>query len=112
MLTLVLVGAAIAGCSSSSGSNNSDKYEQTWPAQYSKTTCTQWLNEMSDQQRFAAAADILTSARNKIDGGSGLPSDALIREFEGGVDTVCVVPTMTLTDATDGLYSTEPRFHP
>jgi len=59
-----------------------------------------------------AAADILTSARNKIDGGTGLPADSMIEDFAGGITTACVVPSMTLTDVTFGLYSTEPRFHP
>lgn len=96
----------------SGGDDSTSKYTQTWSKQYSDTTCADWNNEMTAQQQFAAAADILTSARNKIDDGTGLPSDALIREFEGGITNVCVEPTMTLTDATYGLYATEPRFHP
>ena len=67
---------------------------------------------MTEAQQFAAAADILTSARNKIDGGVGLPPDSLIVEFQSGITNVCMVPSMTLVDATYGLYSTEPRFHP
>jgi hypothetical protein len=97
---------------SAGADDSASKYTQTWGKQYSDTTCSDWNGEMTGQQQFAAAADILTSARNKIDDGSGLPSDALVREFEGGITTVCVEPTMTLTDATYGLYATEPRFHP
>ncbi|MCS5732892.1 hypothetical protein [Herbiconiux daphne] len=89
-----------------------DKYTQTWTASYSETTCDDWLNVMTPAQQFAGAADILTAARNKIDGGTGLPSDSLIDEFAEGINNVCVIPTMTLTDATYGLYTTEPRFHP
>ena len=88
------------------------KYDQTWPAPYSETTCVDWLDSMTPEQQFAAAADILAAARNKIDGGSGLPPDTLIDEFAGGVSNVCVEPSMTLMDATFGLYNTEPRFHP
>ena len=91
---------------------DTSKYDQTWSTPYSQTTCDDWLNSMSSREQFAAAADILTSARNKIDDGTGLPSDALVDEFAGGITTVCVEPTMTLTDATYGLYATEPRFHP
>lgn len=97
---------------STGADGSASKYTQTWGKQYSDTTCADWNDDMTGQQQFAAAADILTSARNKIDGGTGLPSEALIREFEGGITTVCVEPTMTLTDATYGLYATEPRFHP
>jgi hypothetical protein len=89
-----------------------DKYTQTWSKSYSETTCDDWKGSMTDSQQFAAAADILTSARNKIDGGSGLPPDSLINEFQAGVTNVCVAPSMTITDATYGLYTTEPRFHP
>lgn len=67
---------------------------------------------MSPAQQFAGAADILTSARNKIDNGTGMPSDSLIEEFEAGITEVCVIPSMTITEATYGLYTTEPRFHP
>lgn len=67
---------------------------------------------MTSAQQFAAAADILESARNKIDEGVGLPPDALTSEFQAGVTNACIIPTMTPTDATFGLYTTEPRFHP
>ncbi|MDA3805438.1 hypothetical protein PED38_11580 [Clavibacter sp. CT19] len=89
-----------------------DKYTQTWTSSYSETSCREWNEEMTTPQKFAASADILTSARNKIDGGTGLPSDSLITEFSAGITNVCIIPTMTLTDATYGLYTTEPRFHP
>ena len=36
------------------------KYDQTWTTSYQATTCEQWLNQMSPQQRFAGAADMLT----------------------------------------------------
>jgi hypothetical protein len=90
----------------------SSRYTQTWSQSYAETTCDEWNIEMSAGQQFAAAADILTSARNKIDGGVGLPPDALTSEFQAGITTICIVPTMSLTDATYGLYTTEPRFHP
>lgn len=88
------------------------KYTQTWSKDYASTTCAQWRRAMSDEQQFAAAADILTAARNKIDGGTGLPSDSLIIEFQGGITTSCVIPKATLTDITYLLYNTEPRFEP
>lgn len=90
----------------------SSRYTQTWSQSYAETSCDEWNLEMTSAQQFAAAADILTSARNKIDGGVGLPPDALTSEFQAGVTNVCIIPTMTLTDATFGLYTTEPRFHP
>ena len=88
------------------------RYTQTWSQSYAETACEDWNIEMTSAQQFAAAADILTSARNKIDGGQGLPPDALISEFQSGITNVCIVPTMSLTDATYGLYTTAPRFRP
>jgi len=68
---------------------------------------------MTAHQRWAAAADMLAGARNKGDGGTGLPSDQLVTEFVGGIDTACVEPTMTITDMAVGLYlSDRARFQP
>src|SRR5689334_3235311 len=98
-LALVL----LAGCSSTSdsatGGDAPGKYDQTWATPYSQTTCADWGSRMNDHEQWVAAADMLTGARNKGDGGDGMPSDALIDEFQSGVTTACVEPTMSLTDA-------------
>lgn len=110
ILIVTLIGVmAPKGDSTTSGAN---KYTQTWAKSYSETTCEDWNDRMTIAQQFAGAADILTSARNKIGGATGLPPDSLITEFQDGVTNVCVIPSMTLTDATYGLYTTEPRFQP
>lgn len=88
-----------------------DKYTQTWSTPYGQTTCAQFLSEMTAKQRWVMAADMLTNVRN-MNQETGLPSDALITEFEGGLNTVCVIGTMTMDDVGVGLYMTEPRFHP
>lgn len=113
LVSSVAASLLLAACSG--GGDNADaqsagarsKYEQTWSKAYKDTTCDEWLTQMSSQQQFAAAADMLTGARNKGDGGSGLPPDALISDFQAGVTNVCVIPTMTLTDAAVGLYLTD-----
>jgi len=124
---LVVVGLAIlitfVSCLAGSGSSNSgssgnqgaaaNKYTQTWTKSYSSTTCDEWLHDMTSSQKFAAAADMLASARNKIDGGSGIPSDSLISEFQGGISNVCQdVPTWSIAETAVLLYQTEPRFKP
>lgn len=88
-----------------------DKYTQTWPTPYSQTTCSQFLSKMTAKQRWVMAADMLTSARNMKED-AGLPSDAMVAEFEGGLDTACVIGTMTMDEVGVGLYMTEPRFYP
>lgn len=88
-----------------------DKYTQTWSTPYGQTTCAQFVSEMTAKQRWVMAADMLTNVRN-MNEDTGLPSDALITEFEGGLSTACVIDTMTMDDVGVGLYVTEPRFHP
>lgn len=100
---LVLLGVAVfvAGCSVLVNRGDDpapddagvSKYTQTWGQSYSNTTCAQWNGQMTSAQRFAAAADMLTGARNKGDGGTGLPTDELIRRFQGDVTEGCSVST-------------------
>lgn len=114
----VLAALAISGCASetttsTSGSTGGEpgKYDQTWSKQYSDTTCDDWTGEMDDHQQWVAAADMLSGARS-ADGEDGLPSDSMITEFQGGITTACVVPTMAFNEVAAGLYVTEPRFRP
>ncbi len=118
----VFVGIANIGAGDTGGTSSNDetsadaaddKYEQTWPKSYSSTTCHEWNAEMTADQRWAAAADMLTGARNKGDGGQGVPPDSLVDEFMGGTTRACVVPDMSLAEVGAGLYVTErARFRP
>ena len=100
---------AVAGCASSSG--DPSKYAQSWTKSYAQTTCQDWTDSMTDQQKFAASADILSSARDKVDGGSGVAPDDLIRAFESEIDDACAPPqpdpTATLTDVTLFIYQAD-----
>lgn len=89
-----------------------DKYAQTWTKTYSKTTCSDWMNVMTPTQQFAASADILTSGRNKIDNGTGMPSDSLIKDFQAATSDYCVIPSMTLTEATYAVYMDGKKYRP
>lgn len=109
---LCLSTILLSSCSSpDSGSSNAaepvdtTKYEQTWSQDYSSTTCEEWSTAMTEHQQFAAAADILASARNKIDGGTGLPPDDLIRDFQAAVTDSCMTPSWTITDASYVAYT-------
>lgn len=84
------------------------KYEQTWPHSYAKTTCGQFLAKMNAHQRFVAAADMLSGARDNGDGGHGVAPDKLIRKFIADVDDACGVTTSSkLADIAAGIYLTE-----
>lgn len=98
--------ASLAGCGGSSTTGDSadpggaaSKYTQTWAKNYSDTTCSEWNADMSGDQRFAAAADMLAAARNKGDGGTGLPPDSLITSFELDVTEGCSVPATADTQS-------------
>ena len=74
---------ALAGCGSS---NKTDaKFTQTWPTPYGQTTCRQWLNDMTEAQRFTAAADMLVGAQSTDDKNADLPADEQINSFAGDI---------------------------
>lgn len=64
-------------------------FQQTWTKSYDQTDCADWVGAMTQDQQWAAAADMLTGARNKGDGGSGVPSDGLITAFKADITTAC-----------------------
>lgn len=66
---------------------------------------------MTPAQQFAAA-DILTSGRNKVDNGTGMPSDSLIKDFQAATTDYCVMPSMTLTDATYAVCMDGKKYRP
>lgn len=90
-----------------------DKYTQTWTKEYKVTSCSEWLGEMTDDQRRVAAADILTAARNKISGGSGLPSDGLIADFQRNINIACEgSDEVTILEAAYFVYNYDDTFTP
>lgn len=52
LVGLVMV-AVLSACAP-----RAETYEQTWPKHYTDTTCMAWASQMSDDQQFAAAADL------------------------------------------------------
>lgn len=105
-------GTAAPASKSPSPTPTVDRYAQTWTKTYSKTTCSDWLKVMRPAQQFAAAADILTNGRNKVDNGTGMPSDSLIKDFQAATTEYCVIPSMTLTDATYAVYMDGKKYRP
>lgn len=106
-------GGAAASASKNPGPTPTvDKYAQTWTKTYSKTTCSDWLNTMTPAQQFASAADILTSVRNQLDKGTGMPSDTLIKDFQAATTEYCVIPSMTLADAAYAVYRDGKKYRP
>lgn len=81
------------------------KFTQTWPTAYAQITCRQWLDDMTSEQRFTAAADILVGAQSTDDAGADLPSDDLINSFAADISEGCgPVATMAITDTSISIY--------
>jgi hypothetical protein len=106
-VTALLSLGACSGSSDGGAGDDTDKYTQTWAKSYSATSCSEWNGVMSEEQQFAAAADMLAGARNRGDGGTGLPDDSLIEQFQGGVTTACVEPTANVAEIGAVLYLSE-----
>ena len=104
---------SLSACAASNDGADISKYDQTWTTSYSSTTCGQWLGEMTEQQRWAAAADMLLGARSK-DGDADLPPDDLVTAFGSGIANVCEVESsVSITDVAVELYLAErSRFAP
>ena len=91
------LGLGLAICAACGGSivttpaPHSTRYNQTWTKSYGLTTCGDWNDEMSDSQQWVAAADILTGARKRWDGGEDPPTDSLISRFQRDITEACSV---------------------
>lgn len=79
-------------------------YVQTWERSYSDTNCAQWKHEMTEQERFAGAADILVSAWQKFDSSADFPSDSLIRQFRNSISLACANPAHSVSDVAYAVY--------
>jgi hypothetical protein len=67
--------------------------------------CRQWLDDMTQEQKFTAAADMLAGAQSTDDNNAGLPEDDLIDSFAGDITQGCeAVATMKITDAAISIY--------
>jgi hypothetical protein len=92
LIAAIGIGASIADDRHGSGQvtrQGASKYDQTWSKSYSETSCAEWTGSLTARQRFAAAADMLSAARNKGDGGTGLPPEELIDRFADDVTQGC-----------------------
>jgi hypothetical protein len=59
-----------------------------WPVAYGETTCTQWLEEMSEPQQRTAAEDLLVAIRS-LNGVAAAPGASLIQTFADAIGQGC-----------------------
>lgn len=98
LAALVLAIALLAGC----GSEPADpgKYKQTWTKPYGTTTCADWRQSMDEHQKFVMASDILLTSQRKTKADAPIPGDALIGQFQGQIQGLCLThPTDDVTTA-------------
>lgn len=105
-LGIVLITyAACAGSTVTTPAPPGSKYDQTWSGSYGLTICRDWNDVMTDSQQWVAAADMLTGARNKRDGGEGRPPDSLVTRFQAGITEACSVDeSQQLPEIAVGVY--------
>jgi hypothetical protein len=87
----LVICAACGGSIVTTSDPQSTRYNQTWTKSYGLTTCGDWNDEMTDSQQWVAAADILTGARKKWDGGEDPPTDPLVTRFQRDITDACSV---------------------
>ena len=101
--SVLLVLVTLTGCGSSAGPDA--KFTQTWPTPYAQTTCSQWMGDMTEAQKFTAAADMLVGAQSTDNKNADLPDDDLINAFAGDLTQGCEpIATMAITDAAISIY--------
>lgn len=98
---------SLTACGGSSSDGSSDKYKQTWPKNYSATTCAEFKTKMTEHQRWVTAADMLSAARSKDDASADMPADSLVDTFESGLNNACVIDSENMAEMGATLYLTE-----
>jgi len=110
--TLVTAGAA--GCGD--GEPESTKYVQTWTKDYGDTTCAEFVDEMTTQQRFVMAGDMLVRVWRAEDPDARIPTDEEMTSFAVAVGLVCadeeLADVLKATEIAAALYTLSDGFRP
>lgn len=106
LITVGVMAACTGGEDLTVKSVPPDKAKQTWTKAYDETTCADWANTMTQEQRMIAASDLLTGERS-ADGANSLPPEDMINEFAGGISKACEnLGTQVVSKVSDDVYST------
>jgi hypothetical protein len=84
LVVLIALVAMAGGCASASGQYGRG---EKWTKAYGETSCHDWRQNMTEDQKLTMAADLLIGKRERNGGPSGLPPDDLVAEFR---DSICV----------------------
>lgn len=96
----------------SSGSDDGDSGDGEWA--YGARSCSYWAGQMSESERWAAAEELLASAKSS-DGTEGdkVPSTSVIRQFATDLGTMCErgASDDLLATVADDLYESNRAFY-
>jgi hypothetical protein len=84
---LGLLAAALIGCRSDT---DLSRFDQTWATPLSETTCAQWTDEMTANERYASGAELLLELRGES---RGLPTDTAFTFFMSRITSGCAEAT-------------------
>lgn len=95
----------LVGCRTDSDLN---RFDQTWEQPLDETTCADWTGTMTTSQRYAAAAELLLSARERM---PGFPSDSQFTFFMSRITAGCdnAGAEAAASEVAQGVYSEHER---
>lgn len=77
------VATALAGCVTDA---DLDRFDQTWETALNETTCSQWVDDMTANERYAASAELLLESRGDS---PGFPTDTQFTYFMSRINAAC-----------------------
>lgn len=100
-LRLIVISMALAACSG-----------PTWTKTAGETTCSEWRDQMTAENRAGLAAAVLEVFWNR-DGAGAHPSDELAVRFANAIGQVCVsYPADKISTVGSVVYNTSTEFKP
>jgi hypothetical protein len=101
------VAGAVAGLAalalSAACAPSQEAPEQTWPQSYGATTCREWRAEMTDAQRWTAAAQMLLYAQ-RTEGARSFPPHSQVQAYLTEISHACAERPGVVTDVAYGVY--------
>lgn len=100
LAALVLLATLLGGCDSRDGQHSSG---DDWTKSPGRTTCREWRNAMSENQRISVTYAMLVGMWD-LDG-RGDPGSSDIEDMEAGITKACTVPSAKVSKIAATLYA-------
>lgn len=113
MRRLALLTLLFVACSG--GEPESTRYVQTWEKPYGETSCREFTQQMTRQQSFVLAGDMLVRAQRTTEP-DAVPSDEQIEAFSLALTVACaewpIAESMTMPEVAATRYQMDDEFKP